>query len=264
MKSSNKSNSIYNSLSIHVTMTLCIIWISMFFNKLYDTDFGNLVPLVLANVLHVNIGIIWEGVQGYNARVIHANACNNTLGNILVYKTPDHYDSIILKPAASGDTSQGCDRYKRIGGSPIGRHSVSVGDPPRSSGKHRFSDGSLIPDSPNTSGDKSMTHDNTPFTMISPDRATNTKRPHRNGIDDKPIALNDFISDLKKLRYCNPKNMIIGYININSLRNKYDPVRSILQKGLCDIFTLSETKLDESFLTAQFLNNKFCIASERP
>ena len=174
--------------------------------------------------------------------------------------------------------------------------SVSVGDPPRSSGKHQFSDGSLIPDSPNTSGGKSMTHSNTPFTMISPDRATNTKRPHRNGIGDKPIALNDrsvlnelsvndvsnvvidnisvdtvmtqalemgnddtivnepndFISDLKKLRYCNPKNMIIGHININSLRNKYDPIRSILQNGLCDIFTLSETKLDEWFPTAQF------------
>ena len=155
------------------------------FNKIYDTDFGNLVPLVLANALHVNIGIISEGVQGYNARVIHANACNNTLGNILVYKTPDHYDSIILKPAAAGNTSQGCDRYKRIGGSPIGRHSVSVGDPLSSSGKYRFSDGSLIPDSPNTSGGKSMTHGNTPFTMISPDRATNTKRPHRNGIGYK-------------------------------------------------------------------------------
>ena len=62
----------------------------------------------------------------------------------------------------------------------------------------------------------------------------------------------DLISDLKNLRYCNPKNMIIGHVNINSLRNKYDPIRSILQNGLCDIFTLSETKLDESFSTAQF------------
>ena len=63
---------------------------------------------------------------------------------------------------------------------------------------------------------------------------------------------NDFISDLKKLRYCYPKNIIIGHININSLRNKYDPIRSVLQNGLCDNFTLSETKLDESFPTAQF------------
>ena len=54
----------------------------------------------------------------------------------------------------------------------------------------------------------------------------------------------DFISHLKNLRYCNPKNMIIGHVKINSLRNKYDPIRSILENGLCDIFTRSETKLD--------------------
>ena len=42
----------------------------------------------------------------------------------------------------------------------------------------------------------------------------------------------DFISDLKNLRYCNPKNMIIGHVNINSLRNKYDPIRSILQQEI--------------------------------
>ena len=70
---------------------------------------------------------------------------------------------------------------------------------------------------------------------------------------------NDFISDLKKLQYCNPKNMIIGHININSLRNKYDPIRSILQNGVCDIFTLSETKLDESFPTAQFHITNFVL-----
>ena len=193
--------------------------------------------------------------------------------------------------------------YKRIGGSPIGRHSVSVGDPPRSSGRYRFSDGSLIPDSPYTFGGKSMTHGNTPFTMISPNRAINTKIPHRKGIGDKPVALNDrsvlkelsvndvsnivsenisvdtvmtqalemgnddtivnepndFISNLKKLRYCNPKNMIIGHISKNSLRNKYDPIRSILQNGLCDIFTLSETKLDVSFPTAQFRITNFVL-----
>ena len=66
----------------------------------------------------------------------------------------------------------------------------------------------------------------------------------------------DFISDLKNLRYCNPKNMIIGHINVNSIRNKFDPIHSILQNGLCDIFALSETKLDESFPTAQFHTEK--------
>ena len=64
---------------------------------------------------------------------------------------------------------------------------------------------------------------------------------------------------LKKLGYCNPKNMLIGQINIKALRNKYDPIRSILQNGLCDIFTLGETKLDESFPTAQFYITNFVL-----
>ena len=57
------------------------------FNKMYNTDFDNLVPLVIANDLHVNIGIISEGDHGYCARVIHTRASNDILGNILLYKT---------------------------------------------------------------------------------------------------------------------------------------------------------------------------------
>ena len=82
------------------------------FNKMYNTDFGNLVPLVLANVLHINIAIISKDVHGYNVRVIHTNASTDTLGNILVYKTPDHYDSIILKTVTTGNNSKCCDKYK--------------------------------------------------------------------------------------------------------------------------------------------------------
>ena len=85
------------------------------------------------------------------------------------------------------------------------------------------------------------------------------------------LCLGPYLSDEFQLywkaviRWChpggiiNPKNMIMGHININSLRNKYDPIRSILQNGLCDIFTLSETKLDESFPTAQFHITNFVL-----
>ena len=79
-------------------------------SKMYNTDFGNLVPFALATVLHVNIGIISKDVRGYNPRVIHANASNDTLRNILIYKTPDHYDSIILNPVDTGYNSQVYDR----------------------------------------------------------------------------------------------------------------------------------------------------------
>ena len=267
------------------------------FNKMYNTDFGNLVPLALANVLHVNIGIISKDVRDYNARVIHANASNDTLGNILIYKTPDHYDSIILKPVDTGYNSQVYGRYKQTGVSPTGRHHGPVSDSPRLCEKHRFFDGAVLPDPPSTSGNNSMAPDN----AISPDRATTVKRYDRTGashesitdtclvsnelsikqsphfvpknitvdmdmtqsseMDDESFVSEpkDFISDLKNLRYCNPRNVIIGHITINSLRNKYDPIRSILHNGLCDIFTLSETKLDGSFPTAQFHITNFVL-----
>ena len=267
------------------------------FNKMYNTDFGNLVPLALANVLHVNIGIISKDVRDYNARVIHANASNDTLGNILIYKTPDHYDSIILKPVDTEYNSQVYGRYKQTGVSPTGRHHGPVSDSPRLCEIHRFFDGAALPDPPSTSGDNSMAPDN----AISPDRATKVKGYDRTGTGDESITdtcrvsnelsikqsphfvpknitvdmdmtqlsemadesfvsePKDFISDLKNLRYCNPRNVIIGHININSLRNKYDPIRSILHNGLCDIFTLSETKLDGSFPTAQFHITNFVL-----
>ena len=122
------------------------------FNKMYNTDFGNLVPLVLANVLHINIAIISKDVHGYNVRVIHTNASTDTLGNILVYKTPDHYDSIILKTVTTGNSSKCCDKYKRIGVSHTGWHHAPVTDSPRLYEKDRFSDGSVLPGSPCSSG----------------------------------------------------------------------------------------------------------------
>ena len=45
----------------------------------------------------VNTGLISDGMHGYNVRVIHANASNNALGNILIYITSDFYYSIIFK-----------------------------------------------------------------------------------------------------------------------------------------------------------------------
>ena len=46
--------------------------------------------------------------------------------------------------------------------------------------------------------------------------------------------------------------LIFGYLNINSLRNKFD-LFSGQVKGSIDILMVSETKLDDSFPEAQFL-----------
>jgi exonuclease III len=38
-----------------------------------------------------------------------------------------------------------------------------------------------------------------------------------------------------------------GYLNINSIRNKHEYIRDLLQRNLVDILFLSETKIDASF-----------------
>ena len=48
------------------------------------------------------------------------------------------------------------------------------------------------------------------------------------------------------------KNLMTGYLNINSLRKKLKDLRVILNYLSLDCFVVSETKLDESFQNAQF------------
>ena len=67
----------------------------------------------------------------------------------------------------------------------------------------------------------------------------------------------DCFTELKTFRFKNPKNLIMGHLNINSLRNKFDSIKSIISPNF-DVFLVSETKLDESFP-----NNQFSITGYR-
>ena len=48
------------------------------------------------------------------------------------------------------------------------------------------------------------------------------------------------------------KRLIFSHLNINSLRNKFSEVSEILTRGYVDIFGLSETKINDTFPSAQF------------
>ena len=48
-------------------------------------------------------------------------------------------------------------------------------------------------------------------------------------------------------------NPFISYLNINSLRNKINDIRSMISEMSPEILTISETKLDDSFPDAQFI-----------
>ena len=50
--------------------------------------------------------------------------------------------------------------------------------------------------------------------------------------------------------------LILGHLNINSIPNKFEVLKFMIDNNI-DIFLISETKLDDSFPSAQFLIKGF-------
>ena len=65
-------------------------------------------------------------------------------------------------------------------------------------------------------------------------------------------------SFLKDLRINNINRLIIGQLNINSLRNKFEQLSTMIS-GNIDMLMISETKLEETFPEAQSLLQGFCM-----
>ena len=65
------------------------------------------------------------------------------------------------------------------------------------------------------------------------------------------------IDGLIKVRNSYPNNPIMGYLNINTLRNKITSLREIIAKAPLDVFCVDETKLDDSFPNSQFILEYF-------
>ena len=63
-----------------------------------------------------------------------------------------------------------------------------------------------------------------------------------------PKDIGQILFDLKSN---NPSNLNFADLDINSVRNKFENFKEIIN-GNVDIFTIAETKLDCSFLTSQF------------
>ena len=64
------------------------------------------------------------------------------------------------------------------------------------------------------------------------------------------------MSKLKDIKLKNINRVIIIQLDINSLRNKFDFLKETVT-GYVDIFLITESKLDNSFPTAQFQINGF-------
>ena len=73
-----------------------------------------------------------------------------------------------------------------------------------------------------------------------------------------PDVLPDASDILKDIKIKNLNRLVIGHININSFRNKFDSLKFIF-KGNIDILVITETKLDESFPIQQFFVEGYAL-----
>ena len=63
---------------------------------------------------------------------------------------------------------------------------------------------------------------------------------------------NNIKDTLQNYRVNDTKNVIFSYLNINSIRNKFDRLQEIIGQNI-DILTMSETKLNMSFPSIKFM-----------
>ena len=58
-------------------------------------------------------------------------------------------------------------------------------------------------------------------------------------------------SELKNLRLKNVGRLVVGYLNINSVRNKFEGLKDFVSDHI-DVLMVAETKIDKSFPNGQF------------
>ena len=61
---------------------------------------------------------------------------------------------------------------------------------------------------------------------------------------------------INKIKYNHPNNIVLGHLNINSIRNNFSCLKHIIGKNV-DILLISESKLNESFPESQFIIDGF-------
>ena len=63
---------------------------------------------------------------------------------------------------------------------------------------------------------------------------------------------------LEEMKPNSPDNLILGHVSINSIQSKFDVFTYIIVNNI-DIILISETKINDTFLTAQFFITVFSI-----
>ena len=82
------------------------------------------------------------------------------------------------------------------------------------------------------------------------DHSTNTVTSRDINISE--VEFKDPAFQLKDIKFKNINNPVLAYINVNSIRNKLSDLLPIIDSNV-EIVTITETKLDSSFPSAQFI-----------
>ena len=90
---------------------------------------------------------------------------------------------------------------------------------------------------------------------LSATNPTHVSVSDKQDINDKNTLYN-LTSSLKALKTKNAKRLIFGNLNINTINNKFEQLKNIIKNNI-DVLTVTETKLDPSFPSGQFLIDGF-------
>ena len=74
--------------------------------------------------------------------------------------------------------------------------------------------------------------------------------------------IDDAKKGLKEIKIQSPDKLILGHININSVRNKFEALTCIIDNNI-DLLLMCETKQDDSFPKAQFQMKGFSVPMEK-
>ena len=75
---------------------------------------------------------------------------------------------------------------------------------------------------------------------------------------DKSVRRVNIKNTLKEIKLTNHEKIIISHLNINSIRYKIEFLKELIGNNI-DILLVSETKLNETFPTSQFLMGEFQV-----
>ena len=240
---------------------------SLYINdKVYDTKFGDLAPLITSNSLAIHIMIISEMENGeFSTDFVHPRENEKAKAIIFVYKSGDHYNACVPKDIIA----------KRRLALPL-RNTATLAESPElktalpeidlnprqvnvtsfnanmiegpSDVRHNVIDGELTV-RPIIAGSTKYMEYLSIYSYIQIANVSCTKQ-----------CLNEtglFSNILKQFRAKHAKNLVACHLNINGVRSKFTEVAEILSHNTIDILFLSETKIDSSFPIAQFCVHGF-------